>query len=477
LQKVLAAAWHTIWPIVGFAVIPAAAGMIGLGFAPLYDPSFAPAGAEPFIPRGGARLLGSDAHNLLQAFLGLGGLALGMVGALLFVGVALAAELVARRIPGRRAILRKMVHVVLGVGAFATIGNALLTLGIVTWLTELVRHGSFPVAFGALTVVGAAGMAVTLTYWIFVGTFELREPRVVAAPAFRGDQRVLWDLVDAVAEDCGGASPDQVYLVATPDFSLRLKESRRAGLNPQLAGRTLYLSMPLLAVLSESDLRILLTYCLAPLPPDDVETLSGELLRLREATRALFEWRVAKAFTAMATIVAFPLLGILYFAGNRIRAALYRIRTNTQRQMDRFVASMYGALATASTLLKVAEARALWEIHVEEIRWQPGARLPDGATLRALFAEALNDDPTHERVMWRNRTGPLTPYIDRLRGLGADDREGAWAGLPWRLPADPAARALVRDADAVEARLDLSGASGGKNAEPNPHPSSNVVTP
>jgi hypothetical protein len=474
LKKVLTAAWHTVWPIVGFAVIPAAAGMIGLGYVPLYDPSFAPAGAEPFIPRGGAHLLGSDAHSLLQAFLGLGGLALGVVGALLFVGVALAAELVARRTPGRHAILRKTVHVVLAVSAFATIGNALLTLGILTWLSELARQGSFPVALGSLMVPGAVGMAVTLTYWIFVGTLEFLEPNVIAAPALRGDQRVLWDLVDAVAEECGGASPDQMYLVATPHFSLHPKKAHGAGLNPQLAGRTLYLSMPLLAVLSESELRILLTYCLAPLPPDDAGSLSSELVRLREATGALIEWRVAKAFTAMAVIVALPLLGIHFFAGSRILAALNRLKTNAQRQMDCFVASMYGTRATASTLLKVAEAQALWAIHLEEIRWRPSARLPDGATLRALFAEALNDGPIYERVMWRNRTGPLTPYIDRLRDLGADDRVEAWATLPWRQPTDPAARALVRDADAIEARLEQQRQERRAKLF---HPSSNVVTP
>jgi hypothetical protein len=414
---------------------------------PIGEATFVAGVPQPFVPSGGQYWLSPDDHNLLRALLRIGSLAVLMSGFILFAGTPLAIAYGFRHEARAVAAFRSLVNIILGLGAFAAILDALLSLGIAIWLREVLRMG-----LPLLTIMFAAAallMASGTTYLLFT-----KAPRIVDGAsgviALRDDHPELWRLIDDVAGRCRSKPPDEVLLVPT----LELPTCTRRMLTAD-GPRQLRLSMPLLSVIDEGELRVLATYCFAAVPVslETVLHLRVEMVRLQPTAGMLFEWRSFKPFDRVVLAIATPLLGIYTFAHRCLHVGLSRVNTRRESRADELVSNIWGAAATANALLKWIELQTIWMLHIEEIWRSPQLRLPDAAALRSLFQESLTDSPAFERVMWRDRTSPAAPYAARLRSLGAGDDARLWANRPWRCVGGPSARNLIEHPDVVEARL------------------------
>ena len=335
-------------------------------------------------------------------------------------------------------------------GAVAFLGDPpVMLLGVLIVLVFLL----------ALAVIGGA---VTLRFG------QVREVRAV--PLKRDTAPKLWTLVDAVAARVGAPPPDGIVLGLEPVFWMVGGAVRTVGDNiprRRIDGRTLHLSLPLMHVLSEAELRAVIAHELAHFRPGEAAYTARfipaytALIGAEQALRAAEQ--VGEAGPTLSVLAARavrrPSWALLNLLGLAFRRNVRAISARREAEADVAAAQATEPGATASALLKLPFYARLWtelhDDHIARIRrrhgWAPelGRYFGDMARLwlTPSSAAALRQQALQDRAAHPYDAHP--PAAERLQALGADPGQVTAASLrPGE--GDGVAEALLARLDEIE---------------------------
>jgi len=260
----------------------------------------------------------------------------------------------------------------------------------------------------------------------------------------------LWALVDEVARRLGTTPPDNVLIALGPlsfgtEFPVRLVDTT-------VTGRTLGLSLVLLYLLDEDELRALIAHELDHFRRQDTRPKRLE---------TLFTDFIGTALLVVATVTVRLPDPICALLRPLVRFGLTRFAFWQQARMferellaDRAAAELAGTAAWASLLVKSALVTAVWSVVESEfLRDLAKQALPLGAVVaratRELFAGSDLPDwlgqPDEPSGLW---THP--DIVERLAALGCDLLQ-VWARA--RSTKASAAKLLLEDPIALDIQL------------------------
>jgi len=191
---------------------------------------------------------------------------------------------------------------------------------------------------------------------------DLRHEIETALPITRAQAPALWRLVVEVAEQLGTAGPDNLFLVLdsisfATELPLRLSDAT-------FTGRTLGLSLTLLYLLSEQELRALIAHELNHFRRHDTrpQRLASLLTEFIAITLAIVAIGVARLPDPHSALLRPP-----------VQSGFTRIARWQQARMldrefraDRAAAEIAGAAACASLLIESTLVARIWSVIVNE---------------------------------------------------------------------------------------------------------------
>ncbi|MDW8005922.1 MAG: M48 family metalloprotease [Thermomicrobium sp.] len=271
-----------------------------------------------------------------------------------------------------------------------------------------------------------------------------------ALPVTRTQAPALWALVDEVARRLGTTPPDNV-LIALGPLSFGTESPVRL-VDTTVTGRTLGLSLVLLYLLDEDELRALIAHELDHFRRQDTRPKRLE---------TLFTDFIGTALLVVATVTVRLPDPICALLRPLVRFGLTRFAFWQQARMferellaDRAAAELAGTAAWASLLVKSALVTAVWSVVESEfLRDLAKQALPLGAVVaratRELFAGSDLPDwlgqPDQPSGLW---THP--DIVERLAALGCDLLQ-VWARA--RSTKASAAKLLLEDPIALDIQL------------------------
>lgn len=345
------------------------------------------------------------------------------------------------------ALFRRAVRAT-GIGA-ALLGVALsvLVAGSIALLMTVFVERIWPGLILGVFLLGAYAALRTAATALAWGK-PLEHPEI-AVPLSRAHAPALWRLIDEVARTIGTTPPDN--LVLAPEPNCYAVEVPVILPDQRIAGRTLCLSLPLLHLWDERELRAVVAHELAHFHGEDTRYSREYAPTLRAAAEALQKLRATLDRDARAVAVL-PLVPIFGFTVERFMLATAAHSREREFAADRVAARVAGSLAFATALLKVAVAAPAWVAYLERATEKDARSAPPvGTAVAWLASQALSmaDPPdwldrertahpvdTHPPLparlaafgiglaeAWRAAVPPVTPAVSLLEHPAAIDRE------------------------------------------------------
>jgi len=272
------------------------------------------------------------------------------------------------------ALFRQAVRAT-GIGA-ALLGLALsvLVAGSIALLMIVFLESIWPGFLLGVLLLGAYAALRTVATALAWG--KPLEHREIAVPLSRAQAPALWRLIDEVARTVGTTPPDN--LVLTPEPNCYAVEVPVVLPDQRVSGRTLCLSLPLLHLWDERELRAVVAHELAHFHGEDTRYSREYAPALRAAAEALEKLRATLDRDARAVAVL-PLVPIFGFTVERFTVATAAHSREREFAADRAAARVAGPLAFATALLKVAVAAPAWAIYLQRATETDGQSPPRSA--------------------------------------------------------------------------------------------------
>jgi len=336
----------------------------------------------------------------------------------------------------------------LGIGA-ALLGVAfsLLLAGALT-MVMLVLLQAVPRGF----VLGIPLLGLYTAYRTARAALSLNRPlehRELALPVGRSDAPGLWRAIDDVARQLGTEPPD--HLIVTNEPNCYAIEVPVQTLSSRITGRTLCLSLPLLHLWDEEELRSVIAHELAHFHGADTRYSRDFAPAFRSATDAVDELQqaVSRDWRALATL---PLVPLFTFVIERFALATASHSREREFIADAAGAQVAGRLALATALLKVACAVPAWSIYLARLSEEPDDPPPAGQAVAWLTAHTLQAPVPPDWIATDRLPHPVDshpPLVQRLERLGTTI-EHAWRAA---LPPDRPSASLLPQASEIDLRL------------------------
>ena len=251
--------------------------------------------------------------------------------------------------PGVRLVLLALFAMVIVQGAIAAYGAYILEAVLIhRYHIALIGGIAIGALLGAWTMM-RAGLALSKPSPLFA----------LAAEVSREREPKLWAFVTGIAAKVGAREPQHVLLALDTSFYATAASVTIPTVERPLSGETLCLSLPLLRVLTESELAAVIGHEFGHFKGEDtayslrfVPIYSG----LGRALHGLSQHR------GSAAIALLPAMAVLRFFLERFAAAERTIGRDREIAADRVGASVGGAEALASALAKVSTFAPLWEL-------------------------------------------------------------------------------------------------------------------
>ena len=353
-------------------------------------------------------------------------------------------------------------------GGIAVVGLALLQDG----LMHAVSLGLF-VPMGLGVVYGA--------YEMVEAAFETVRPQdmtVVGIAVTEAMQPRLWQRIRAVAAQLGARPPDHVVLGLQPNFFATAANVRPSGAKIRLSGETLYLSAPLMGVLSENEFAAVLGHEFSHFLKKD----TAYSLRFLPVYQGLSQALAATDQDGKSHGLAFlPAQVVLGFTLSRFGRAERSISRSREIEADRAGTEVAGASAIIGALVKIAATDPAWDrvmaLSVQAINqgqdmenisrtlidatWQLFNVIPHAALL-ATVADRRQPHPTDSHPTLSTRAAaldvPLDPALfardaEASRAIDLiEDREATERSLTQLFTDDLIARGFARPASGLQRR-------------------------
>jgi len=249
--------------------------------------------------------------------------------------------LVALFAPGMRLVLWALFGMIIVQGAIAAYGVYIVEAVVAERVHYFLIGG---VAIGA--VVGAfkmIGAGLSLS--------KLPSMPALAIEVPRDKQTGLWAFVAGIAERIGAREPQHLILGLEPTFYATAANVALLGQNGSLTGETVYLSLPLMRVLTARELGAVIGHELGHFKGKDTDYSLRFVPIYTGLTRALGSLAQQQGSSALALLPAFAVLG---FFLERFATAERTIGRQRELEADRVGASVDGPDALASALVKVS---------------------------------------------------------------------------------------------------------------------------
>jgi Zn-dependent protease with chaperone function len=358
-----------------------------------------------------------------------------------------------------------------------------LVLGALAFVNRGLRYASFVAGWRLMTVASAIEvllqgvMCVWLSFWLTAYFMEIYVVKLIALVGILAAMAVffaiytmfkklpsnneiegellgetdaprLWDRVRQLASRVGTAPPDQI--IAGIDTNFFVTEAPGTVGGQPVRGRTLFVSIPLLRVMDQSEADAVLAHELAHLGGGD--TRSSAMLGPK--LRQFDEYTEIMASNGL-TIVAHFLLRLyrMIFAFAMARASREREYT-----ADRVSAGLTAPSAIAQSLIKIA-AYSSYRINVEQKLFAQNQQHDGALDIAGFVAAGLQPYAGSAEFIEDMKTADVPhPYdthpalADRMRNVGHDVPEHAYGAIVTAVPLATWADEIVT-ASAIEQRL------------------------
>jgi Zn-dependent protease with chaperone function len=326
------------------------------------------------------------------------------------------------------------VYISILLSMFVTIGLSALLFFI---LSDLDRVPVILVVAAALAPLGGAWAAIKA---LRVAMF----PPLFPQPAHvlkLSEHPVLLRLVSNVCAAVGSSMPDNVILNADPTFYVT--QGRQMTLDGQVKGRTLALGMPLLKVMSSSELSSVLAHEFAHFSGRDTlySSLAAPVHRgLQTSVRVLGSVRGGSSTAVAVAILQLPSLHFLVACTQFFGSITMLINRRRELRADWIAAQRFGKVAFCSALRKAIEISSDFPESMKTLTWSNAGGLfssyaalleREPAKLGEYCCKALEEEESeyssHPSLTTREGTLPTfkasvdVPAGDLLAELAADE--------------------------------------------------------
>ena len=279
----------------------------------------------------------------------------------------------------------------------------------------------------------------------------------------------FWEVARACAAQVGVRCPDNVLMVLEPVFCVTDAPLRtHSGL---LRGRTLVVSLPLLRVLSQDELRAVIVHEFGHLKEGDLESgrrfhaLYRRLFAVEEGFGGLMHSLcgvgfpfVPKVFSYVTAVIALPGILVIRILLNLFAAAERQHSRTRELEADHLAGEIVGAKSMALALVKVHAYHDVWGA----IRNSVLERGVAGLAARQLnlslefeyLAKSFGNLPEVAAILSRVQTHPFDthpPLAERLASLMGSVPHALLTVL--HRSSDAGSSTLIPNAEAVETEL------------------------
>ncbi len=283
---------------------------------------------------------------------------------------------------------------------------------------------------GGIKVLVIAGMGIVALLWIGFGAI-LGLRRAVAAfspePAPVLGRRVsreeapgLWRLMDDLAARLGALRPDDVVVGLTGGFFVSSGPKVLQPGGAALAGRTLYVPLPYLALLREDEVATIIGHELAHFSGNDTEYSLRFLPIYVGVDRSLHALVTAGAGGKGIPVLLRPALMLGDFVMERFDHAVQHWSRRRELEADAAGAAVTSPDAAARALVRTAALRPRIEEALDRAARAPDAAGPDlvAGILGHVVAEGTDDPAAHLEEEEPHPTDTHPPTRARLLALG-----------------------------------------------------------
>lgn len=193
-----------------------------------------------------------------------------------------------------------------------------------------------------------------------LSVFKRVEAEVVGIALFPKDQTVLWQFIERIAKRLKATPPKNVVVGLEPTFYVTSADVKVRPKNFVHRGETLYLSLPLMRILSLPELAAVIGHELGHFRGDDTK-FSMEFYPIYAGSARALE-SLQSGDDSIATKAAlFPAMAILALFFDRFARAESAIGRARELEADKAGASVASPIAIALSLLKIGAYAPLWE--------------------------------------------------------------------------------------------------------------------
>ncbi|WP_376095325.1 M48 family metalloprotease [Roseomonas sp. CCTCC AB2023176] len=316
---------------------------------------------------------------------------------------------------------------------------------------QLQSGGEIKLLFLALVIMGVsvfvAGSAV-LGLRRALAAFEPDPLPIEGRVLSREDAPGLWARLDRIAERLGALRPDNVVAGLTGGFFVASGPKVLEPGGGAIAGRTLYVPLPMLALLREDEAEAVLAHELAHFSGEDTEYSLRFLPIYAGVGRSLDALAEAGGGDGSGSILLRPALQLGTYVLDGFHRAVRHWSREREFAADRAGAEVASPDAAARALLRTPAAAPVVGATLRRAAEAPDAAPANlvAATLEAARA-GLDDPSRHLEETQPHPTDTHPPTRTRLAALGRDADAALLAAAS--APAEPGLRAFLADPDAA----------------------------
>jgi len=357
-------------------------------------------------------------------WLGLSALAVGVIGLCLIVFIAISGVIGGRSRALLAGTFRNVTFISLLVMTVIMTAQAALFLATVTLAQMYFMESIFiyVILIGALMTLFVAYASVTSLF----SMFKRSRTSIVGVRLEAGKGDAIRSKVETIAETLKMKAPKNIIVGLEPTFFATSSGVATPFDKKELKGETLYLSLPLMRVLSEDETSSIIGHELGHFSGDDTtysKRFTPAYMGLYQAQNTLLQ---QEGWLKLASL---PSQAIINFILGTFQPAERRIGREREFRADQIGASVGSPLGLSNSLVKLASFAQIWNIETENMV----ARIQQGRVSRNLsqnFVDRgryeINFDSMHEytkqsldsEISHPTDTHPLTSL--RIEALGID---------------------------------------------------------
>ena len=268
--------------------------------------------------------------------------------------------------------------------------NSILAIGAIFYVLSEFMGIVFPIILLMIGLGGLIGLIVLVKAGIDI--LQRASTFVIGRVITREDSPELWRFVDSIAREMNAKSPKSIVAGLEPNFFVTEADVQLPG--SQLAGESLYISLPLCRILTLNELHAIVAHELTHFQGEDTKFSQDFYPIYRGAAQSL-DSLSATAGESLRIIPVLPALAILSHFLDAFSIAERSISRDREFAADRFAAQVTSGQTIGSALVKVHTFSKLWSTALERAWYASSYRASNAS---AEFADLAMLDDLQELV-------------------------------------------------------------------------------